>query len=100
MSNSIVLAASIATVSGLVLDVIGFVLIFRYGHAYFIWFGSQPPSNKVGRDGDLHLQIPGINDRNYERKRRFAMWGLRLVITGFLAQIAGATTMLVVQVAL
>ena len=94
------LAASIATVSGLVLDVVGFVLIFKYGHAYFIWFGSQPPSNRVGRDGDLHVQIPGLDDRIYRRKRRFSIWGLRLVITGFLAQIAGATTMLVFQTVL
>lgn len=87
MNDFIVLAARIVTIVGLFLDLTGFVLVIRYGHALFIRMGSEPPQKGEGRDGDLYLQT---KDPDYGRRLGLARIGVALVIIGFLAQIAGA----------
>lgn len=87
MNDCLVLAASVTTIGGLCLDLIGFVLVIRYGHALFIRSGPDPPQKGEGKDGDLYLQT---NDPAYGRRLCLAKTGVALVITGFLAQIAGA----------
>jgi len=87
MNDCFVLAASFVTIAGLFLDLIGFVLVILYGHALFIRMGSDPPQRGEGRDGDLYLQT---NAPDYGKRLSLARIGVALVITGFLAQIAGA----------
>ena len=75
---------------GLSLDIIGFILIIRYGHSLFIRSGSRPPDDSIGKDGDLYLQHGGP-DRGQDRIRRcWARVGVATVITGFGLQIVGS----------
>ena len=75
---------------GLTLDIVGFLLIIRYGHSLFIRSGSGPPDDSIGKDGDLFLQHRGP-DKGQDRLRRFwAYVGVATVIAGFGLQIVGS----------
>ena len=88
MVDCVTLASGLVTIGGLCLDLIGFALVIRYGHALFIRVGQDPPSRGETKDGDLY--IGGVNDPGYSRRLGFAKVGVGFVIAGFLVQIAGA----------
>ena len=48
-----------ATPLGLALDVVGFLLVVRYGHSLFLRFGTGVPDSTTGKDGDLYFEVPG-----------------------------------------
>ena len=88
MIDCLKLASGFLSIGGLCLDLIGFALVIRYGHALFIRIGPDPPGKSEAKDGDLY--IGGVNDPGYSRRLGFAKVGVGLVIAGFLVQIAGA----------
>ncbi len=82
-----------ATMIGLLMDVIGFVLVFLYGHFLFLRSGSKEPDNGEGRDGDLYFRVADVSpelDRKQARRRFLAKCGAYLVIAGFGLQALGA----------
>ena len=79
-----------AVPAGLGLDVVGFVLVIRNGHALFIYAGTGPPSPEMGKDGDMYLQHSGQEGEGDNRQRSWAMAGVVLVIAGFGLQMVGS----------
>ena len=84
-----------ATPLGLLIDIAGFILIVRHGHALFMLSGAEVPSgpDTEGKDGDLFFVIPGDTgkaERESRRRRRWAHVGVYVVVTGFGLQIVGA----------
>ncbi len=80
-----------ATPIGLGLDIVGFLMVIRYGHALFIRSGGRPDHSK-GKDGDLWLG-DGSNKGESEdsQRRRFrAKAGVGIVVFGFVMQIIGS----------
>ena len=55
---------------GLTLDIVGFLLVIRFGHSLFISSGTGPPVGN--RDGDLYLQYEGANEGHESRRRLWA----------------------------
>ena len=82
---------------GLLLDIIGFWLVIKYGHALFIRTGTNatPPSEMD--DGALYITTEGGADVDiaYYRRKRRADVGVALVIIGFTAQFIAAAASLV-----
>ena len=78
------------TPSGLLLDIVGFLLIVRYGHSLFLRSGTGPPADNMGKDGDLYFQHEGPDKGDNSRRRFWAYVGVATVIIGFSLQIAGA----------
>ena len=76
--------------SGLTLDIVGFLLIIRYGHSLFMRSGSGPPDDSMGKDGDLYFQHEGPDEGQYRRRRVWAYVGVTTVIVGFGLQIVGS----------
>lgn len=75
---------------GLALDVVGFVLIIRHGHALFIHTGTASPSPEMGKDGDLYFQYAGQQREVNDRQRSWAMEGVVMVVSGFVLQLIGS----------
>lgn len=74
---------------GLLLDVIGVVLLIKYGHALFIYTGtSSTPPEKVS-SGTLYFQYAGdASDKGDHSKRlRLARCGVWMVLIGFVFQL-------------
>ena len=76
---------------GLLLDILGFILVVRYGHALFIHLGiGSPPSDRV-KDGDIYIQLRGQGeDADNNRRRQKANAGVVLVVLGFSLQLLGS----------
>lgn len=82
-----------ATPLGLLIDIGGFLLVVRYGHALFIRSGPSVPSgpDTEGKEGDLFLLSRGAGVESGERhRRRWAHVGVYTVVAGFGLQIVGA----------
>ena len=76
---------------GLMLDIVGFLLVVRYGHALFLHAGSGPPDNAKGKDGDWYAEMLGEDiDAADTRLKRKAKAGVCLVVIGFVLQIVGS----------
>ena len=74
---------------GLLLDLIGFVLIIRHGHAFFIKLGTgEAPAR--GRPGNIYLQYEGTETGSKDRQFFWAMTGAVMVVVGFAFQIVGS----------
>lgn len=76
---------------GLFLDIIGFSLIFVFGHAVFIRLTLGEPKDNEGMDG--HIAVPTDSPEAVSRNRRFRSWaylGVGLVIIGFIVQLAAS----------
>ena len=74
---------------GLALDIIGFILVFWFGHAVFIRVETTEfPETVAGNKGHLTLTLdsPSAFTQN-RRHRRWAYFGAVLVILGFGAQL-------------
>lgn len=76
---------------GLVLDIVGFLMIIRFGHALFIRSGGRPDHSK-GKDGDLWFGDGSNKGESEESKRRRfkANVGVGIVVFGFVLQIIGS----------
>ena len=86
-----VLEALLYTIpAGLTLDIIGFLLIIRYGHSLFMKSGSGPPDDNMGKDGDLYFQHEGPDAGQDRRRRAWAYVGVTTVTVGFGLQIVGS----------
>ena len=46
------------TLLGLTLDIVGFILLVRYGHSLFMRSGADLPVDNIGKDGDLYFTTP------------------------------------------
>ena len=78
---------------GLSLDIIGFWLVVRFGHALFLRIGTTLPRPDEGRNGDVYLQIPRDESEGESKPDRRECWanvGVYLVIIGFIAQLIAA----------
>ena len=76
---------------GLMLDIAGFLLVVRYGHALFLHMGSGPADNAKGKDGDLYFEGAGADvDAADSRRKKKAWTGVWLVVGGFVLQIFGS----------
>lgn len=82
------MAWSYFVAAGLFLDIVGFILIMKYGINLSLWAGYV---------GDL-IGIPGTPEEREEerrenevilRRRRYARTGIRLVVFGFTLQFIG-----------
>ena len=82
------------TPSGLILDIVGFLLVIRYGHSLFIRSGTGPPVDNIGKDGDLYLQRKGPSEGRDNGRRLWAHVGVATVIIGFGLQIIGSLTVI------
>ena len=80
----------VATPIGLALDIVGFVLLIRYGHALFITVSGGPPSGSKGSDNVLHIQTSESSGRENSRERFRARIGVVMVIFGFGLQLLGS----------
>ena len=87
------LLASVLLPIGLGLDIIGFSLVLRYGHALFILTGTgPPPTGSEWIDGDLYFQVAEGKEATARRRffrpdaRMWAKVGGGLVILGFMMQ--------------
>ena len=76
---------------GLLLDVIGFSLIFVFGHAVFIRLTLGEPRDSEGMDGHIAISTnsPAAVSRN-RKFRSYAYLGVGLVMIGFIAQLAAS----------
>ncbi len=83
-------ALNYATLVGLILDIVGFILIIRYGHSLFLRVGAGAPRASEGRDGDFYFDVPGANDGGDGQRRRKARAGVATVMVGFGLQIVGS----------
>ena len=77
---------------GLFLDIIGFVIIIRFGHNLFI--RTFRDFNNDESNGDILAVMPeNISDADLsrdKRRRMYARIGVALVIAGFASQIIGS----------
>ena len=79
-----------ATPTGLALDVVGFILLIRFGHRLFLRSGTGPPPDNW-KDGDFYFQYAGAADDGHEKRMRFwAHLGVTMVVAGFCIQIVGS----------
>ena len=76
---------------GLALDVAGFVLVIRHGHALVIHTGTGPPSPEMWKDGNVYFQYAGPEGEGNKRQRSWATAGVVMVVSGFVLQLVGAT---------
>ena len=85
-----------ATPFGLFLDIIGVVLVIRYGHALFIRTGATPPRPDEGKDGDLYIKHSGPDEGDHARRSFWAQVGVVLLVVGFVLQIIGSIAAILV----
>ena len=78
-----------AVVLGLGLDIVGFLLVIRYGHSLFLLAGTGPPPPDMA-DGAIYMQYKGTEKHRDARRRFLAKLGVIVVATGFGFQILGA----------
>lgn len=78
-----------AAVLGLALDIVGFLLVIKYGHSLFLWAGAKlPPKQK---NDVLYLYGGELTREDVFKRRRFwAKSGVVIVVIGFGFQIVGA----------
>ena len=74
---------------GLVLDIVGFILIIRYGHSLFLRVVSGDLPDR--QDNNLYLQANGIDERIENRRRLYAYIGVAAIVLGFGLQAVGST---------
>ena len=74
---------------GLMLDIVGFLLIIRYGHSLFLRVVSGNLPNR--RDSNLYLRVDGVDERTESRRRLYARIGVATVVVGFGLQAVGST---------
>ena len=90
MGESVLEALLYTIPTGLTLDIVGFLLIIRYGHSLFMRSGSGPADDSMGKDGDLYFRHEGPDDGQDRRRRAWAYVGVTTVIIGFGLQIVGS----------
>ena len=78
-----------ATPVGLMLDIVGFLLIIRYGHSFFIRVMSRDLPDR--QDSNLYLRADGADERIENRRRLYARIGVVAVAVGFGLQAIGST---------
>lgn len=83
-------------VSGLLSDIFGFALIARYGFSRDVWAGKLDDllgdlvSKGIARPASPEeVEEERLENKRIIRQRRIAMWGIRLVIMGFVLQLIG-----------
>ena len=85
---------------GLLLDIVGFLVVIRYGHALFLRTGVGPPDPKW-KDGDVYWQIADddpVKVALWDARRRLkAHIGVGLVVLGFVMQIVGSVVSMQVR---
>ncbi len=78
-----------ATVLGLGLDIVGFLLVIKYGHSLFLWAGAKLPTKQ--KDDVLYFYGGELERKDvFGRRRLWAKLGVALVAIGFSSQIVGA----------
>ena len=75
---------------GLTLDIVGFILLVRYGHSLFMRSGVDLPVDNIGKDGDLYLRHQGADEGHDIRRRFWAHVGVAIVLIGFTLQVVGS----------
>ena len=78
-----------ATPVGLMLDIVGFLLIIRYGHSLFLRLVSGNLPDR--QDYNLYLQAGGVDEQIESRRRLCARIGVVAVAVGFGLQAIGST---------
>ena len=78
-----------ATPVGLMLDIVGFLLIIRYGHSLFLRVVSGNLPDR--QDSNLYLRVDGIDERIESRRRLYSRIGVVAVAVGFGLQVIGST---------
>ena len=78
-----------ATPVGLMLDIVGFLLIVRYGHSLFLRLVSGNLPDR--QDYNLYLQAGGVDEQIESRRRLYARIGVAAVAVGFGLQAIGST---------
>ena len=78
--------------AGLMLDIVGFYLVVKYGHSLFMRTVVRVPKADEWNDGDFAFTVDGpakeVESRGRSRRRK-AHLGVGLILTGFVLQIAG-----------
>ena len=77
---------------GLLLDIVGFLIIIRFGHSLFLRVASAAPESGTN-ENVLSLIPANVSDADLsrdQRRRIYARIGVALVITGFTSQIIGS----------
>ena len=82
---------------GLVLDIVGFLLVYWYGRAIFATITNRAPRKDEGKDGDCWLEVPGLSAEEarkiQEKQRRehcLLLTGVGTVLLGFILQLIGS----------
>ena len=81
-----------ATPLGLLVDIGGFLLVIRYGHALFFRAGADPAPERLP-SGVNYAQVEGFDEddeRHESRRRLWARTGVGAVVFGFGLQIVGS----------
>ena len=81
---------------GLMLDIVGFLLIIRYGHSLFL--RVVPGDLPDRQDHNLYLRADGIDEQIESRRRLYARIGVVAVVVGFGLQIIGSTAAIILCV--
>ena len=81
---------NIAIPSGLLLDIAGFILILRYGHAFFLTISSRAPRPEEGSEGSIWLEYGGPPDNGHSHRLIKAKIGAGFIFTGFVLQLIGS----------
>lgn len=80
---------------GLLLDIVGFLLVIRYGHSLFRWVGTDYPDDRTISampPGSEFIVREGPSDTGENRRMRLrAHIGVATVVAGFSLQIVGST---------
>ena len=93
----LVFLTSFLTPMGLFLDIVGFVLVYKYRVAFSPIISNRDLRNNEGKDGDYGIISPDLSDEEiriiqeeYRRKRRLVLTGLAIILFGFILQIIGS----------
>ena len=85
------------TPTGLFLDIVGFILVYKYREGFAPIISNRDLRNNEGKDGDYGITSPGLSDEEVRiiqeedrRKRRLALTGLHIILIGFTLQIIGS----------
>ena len=83
---------------GLMLDIVGFLLIIRYGHSLFLRGVSGTGHLPDRQDYNLYLRADGVDERIESRRRLYARIGVVTVVVGFGLQVIGSTAAIILCV--
>ena len=85
------------TPTGLFLDIVGFILVYKYRDGFAPIISNRDLLNNEGKDGDYGITLPDRSDEEIRiiqeedrRKRRRVLTGLGLILFGFALQIIGS----------